>query len=147
MLEPKWVKTPDLELFTDVSGDIGYGAYFKGSWFYIWHMGESETPQPGKSNEWKELHAIVLAAATWGDQWTGLRIKFHCDNLLVVQMWANKGSKRSNIMSLIRTLFHIAASGNFHVSIVHIPGINNCLADALSRLQLKKFRRLGPEAE
>ena len=62
-------------------------------------------------------------------------------------MWANKGSKRSNIMSLIRTLFHIAASGNFHVSIVHIPGINNCLADALSRLQLKKFRRLGSKAE
>ena len=116
------------------------------AWFY----GTWENLKPlsqGKSIEWKELHAIVLAAATWGDQWTGLRIKFHCDNLSVVQMWANKGSKRSNIMSLIRTLFHISASGNFHVFIVDIPGINNCLADALSRLQLKKFRRLGPKAE
>lgn len=35
-------------------------------------------------------------------------------------------------MCLMRTLFYI---GNFPVSVTHIPGVNNCLADALSRLQ------------
>ena len=148
MLEPEWVKTPDLELFTDASGEIGYGAYFKGAWF----AGTWEDLKPlarGKSIERKELYTMVLAAATWSLQWTGFRIKFHCDNLSVVHMWTNKGSRRSDIMSLMRTLFYIAASGNFHVSVAHIPGVNNCLAesDALSRLQLGKFRRLAPDAD
>ena len=146
MLEPGWVKAPDLELFTDASGEIGYGAYFRGAWFSgTWE--DRKSFAKGKSIEWKELYAIMLAAATWSDKWAGLRIKFHCDNLSVVHMWANKSSKRSDIMSLMRTLFYIAASGNFHVSVVHNPGVNNCLADALSRLQFERFRRLAPDAD
>ena len=62
-------------------------------------------------------------------------------------MWTNKGSRRSNVMCLMRTLFYIVASGNFHVSVTHIPGVKNSLGDARSRLLFKKFRRLVPEAD
>ena len=33
LLSPKWVSNVSLELFTDSSGSIGYGAYFQASWF------------------------------------------------------------------------------------------------------------------
>ncbi len=131
------MRTPDFELFTDASGEIGYGAYFKGAWF-TWD--DLKPLARGKCIKWKELYVIVLTAATWSDQWKGLRIKFHCDNLSVVYMWTNKGSRRSDIMCLVHTLFYIVASGNFHVSVAHIPGVNNCLADALSRLQFDRPR-------
>ena len=92
------MKTPDLELFTDASGEIGYGAYFKGAWFAgSWE--DLKLLARGKSIEWKELYAIVFAAATRSPQWTGVRIKFHCDNLSVVHVWTNKGSRRSDTMS------------------------------------------------
>ena len=35
-------------------------------------------------------------------------------------------------MSLVRALFFTAATHNFHLCIVHIPGTNNCIADHLS---------------
>ena len=49
-------------------------------------------------------------------------------------------------MSLVRKLFFIAAKYNFTVNIKHIPGTNNTIADALSRLQMAKFRQLAPSA-
>ena len=36
--------------------------------------------------------------------------------------------------------------GNFDFRAAHIPGLNNQIADSLSRLQLQKFRLLCPEA-
>ena len=30
---------------------------------------------------------------------------------------------------LVRSLFFLAATGNYHVSIAHIPGVRNCIAD------------------
>ena len=50
------------------------------------------------------------------------------------------------IMALLRTLFWIAAKGNFAVGMSHIPGTDNGVADALSRFQVKRFRRLAPSA-
>lgn len=49
-------------------------------------------------------------------------------------------------MRLVRALFFISAKGNFHVLIRHIAGVDNCVADALSGLQVQKFRQLAPIA-
>ena len=50
-------------------------------------------------------------------------------------------------MVLVRTLFFLAAKGEYHVSIAHIPGIKNTLADHLSRLSLQAFRQAAPHAD
>ncbi len=50
-------------------------------------------------------------------------------------------------MSLLRNLFYIAAKHEFTVNVKHIPGVNNTLADRLSRLQLDKFRNMAPNAD
>lgn len=50
-------------------------------------------------------------------------------------------------MHLVRALLFIAARHNFHVVIRHIPGIDNSIADSLSRLQLSRFHTLAPQAD
>ena len=47
-------------------------------------------------------------------------------------------------MSLLQRLFFITAKHEFTVNVRHIPGVNNRLADHLSRLQLAQFFRLAP---
>ena len=49
-------------------------------------------------------------------------------------------------MTLVRTLYFCAAHYNMHVMITHIIGTNNCIADAISRFQMDRFRSLAPHA-
>ena len=60
--------------------------------------------------------------------------------------WTNQSSRHPGIMDLLRTLFFIAARNNFTVSLVHLPGRLNCIADALSRNQMSRFFSLAPQA-
>ena len=41
-----------------------------------------------------------------------------------------------HIMHLLRNLFYLAVTHNFHVSAQHLPGIHNFIADSLSRFML-----------
>ena len=49
-------------------------------------------------------------------------------------------------MELVRALFFIAVSQNFTVLLKHISGIDNSIADALSRFQFYRCDRLAPAA-
>ena len=84
---------------------------------------------------WKELYTILVACSTWGEAWQRKQILFRCDNASVVASWQTGSCKCRPLMTLIRTLFFIAAKGNFYVSITHIAGIRNCIADHLSSLR------------
>ncbi len=141
-LDPTWTPAHELQLYTDAAGNLGYGAYWNGQWF--------SQPWPAhlssKSIEWKELYAIVIACEAWGSHWSGRRLLFHCDNEAVVHIWKSGRSCCPDLMDLVRALFFVAARNNFHVLIRHIPGIDNSIADALSRLQLTKFHSLVPHA-
>ena len=142
-LNPHWTPAHHLHLYTDASSTIGFGAYWNGAWF------NQHWPQQlqCKSIDWKELYAIVMACNVWGQYWCRKRILFHCDNQSIVQVWESGLSRSSDLMHLVRTLFFIAACHNFHVMICHIPGIDNSIADALSRMQLTRFRSLAPDAK
>lgn len=143
MLQPNWESAMDFNLTTDASGTIGYGAYFNGSWI----MGAWTDQHLQQSIQWKELFAILAATATWGHQWTGKKILFHCDNQAVVKAWHSKAPKNHKLATLFRKLFFLAAKNNFHICLKHIPGLNNEIADALSRNQMQRFRKLAPIAE
>ena len=49
-------------------------------------------------------------------------------------------------MSLLRFTLKVAARNNFILPIRHIAGVENDIADALSRGELERFRRLAPHA-
>ena len=136
--------SPDLVLQTDASGTIGYGAYFNGRWL---HGRWTEVQQP-LSIEYKELFAIVTACCTWGSKWTRMRICFQCDSKSVVDCIKSGTSKSPEIMSLIRSLYHICSEHDFLVSSAHIPGITNVIADSISEASglLQRFKELAPMA-
>ena len=99
------------------------------------------------SISFQELYPIVVAAILWGMDWSRKRIQFNCDNEATVQI-LNKGrSKSADIMKLMRRLTLVAAKYSFAYAARFVPGRKNVKADALSRLQIEKFRSLAPEAD
>ena len=52
--------SPDLQLYTDSSGTIGFGAYCQGSWF------NGRWSQEQHRIQWKEQYPIVQATCAWG---------------------------------------------------------------------------------
>lgn len=92
-----------------------------------------------------ELFPIVLAVELWGTEFRDRRVRFHCDNLGVVHA-INSLSAAS--LAVVRLLWHLVLRclllNIVVVCAVHIPGIENCVADALSRLQWDRFSQLAP---
>ena len=134
-----------MQLFTDVAGSHGFGACWNGQWLCESWLEQHQ--QKSFSIAWKELYAIVIAADTWASKWTGKRLLFHCDNHAVVDIWRKKTTKDKHLMQLVRSLYFIAARGNFTVSVSHIHGVNNTLPDAVSRRQAENFKALAPLAD
>lgn len=143
----------DMELYTDASSSIGFGAFYQQQWMaekwpqYLWaDINKCQESLPSVSMAFMELYPIVAAAVVWGSDWSRKKILFHCDNMATVSI-INKGrSKTLSIMRLMRQLTWCAARYNFVFHARHVPGIRNNIADSLSRLQIQRFRRLAPAA-
>ena len=144
--DPSAVDAHDLDLYTDASGCFGCGAYFQGQWFHHQWQSHQELSKH-ISIQWQELFAIVATSLTWGHQWTRRKIRFFCDNLTIVQAWEGKTSRQPRIMSLLHLLFFTAAKGNFTITLKHIPGVKNSIADAISRQNFTLFFSLAPQAQ
>ena len=141
-LHPKWIPSPDLRLYTDASGTLGWGAFNNGRWI----QGKWSDTQMSHTIEWKELYALLAACATWGEDWKQLRILIYCDNSAVVDCVQSGASKAPAVMQLLRELFFVCSRYNFHLSAKHIAGCRNVIADCLSRYSMQDFRRHAPEA-
>lgn len=66
----------------------------------------------------------------WGSAWKGRRVLAHRDNIAVV---AVLNSRYNSLMQMLRCPFFIEAQHQFSLFTTHIAGINNGLADDLSR--------------
>ena len=133
-----WISNTDMDLFTDAS-DLAVAGYFKGDWFVL-------PASKAQSINWRELYAVVVAAATFGQHWTGKRIVFHCDNMCVVHVLCSGTSKNVALMNLVRRLFYIAAMYQFECRAQYINTHANSTADSLSRYQWDIFHRVAPNA-
>lgn len=141
------VSNGELELFTDASGSVGFGAYFQGSWCAeVW-------PEVWKAKGYcvnlalLELFPLVVALELWGDRLRDRRIRFYCDNLGVVQAVNSQTAGSPPVVTLLRHFVLRCLLLNSHCTAVHVPGVSNCIADSLSRQQWDRFRELAPEAE
>ena len=138
------LSTPDLQLFTDASGSLGYGGYLNGRWFQShWLPRHRLSPVTGISIDWQEGFAIYIACLLWGPHWSAKRI---CDNLPVVAIINSKPSKSSRIMDLVRSVTMLILVHNFTFTAKYIPGLDNSIADSLSRFQMDRFHSLAPNA-
>ncbi len=123
---------PITALHTDAS-DQGCGAAYLGDYFYInW---SEDFPQAMDMHiNCKETIAIIASAVRWGHLWKDRQVVVSTDNMTAKSM-INKGSCRnSEMMKFLRALFWQSATNNFSIRAVHIPGKDNILADACSRL-------------
>ena len=129
---------PGEVLASDASGSWGCGAYCGQNWFQIKWAGLMATSHITV----KELAPIVVASAIWGSSWKGLTVKVLCDNKAVVAI-VNKGTSRDEeVMHLMRCLAYFAARFQFCLMAAQIQGVNNTVADALSRNNLALFQAL-----
>ena len=131
-----------LQLYTDSSKTIGYGAVLGAEWLYgAW-------PDDWKAYDitFLELYPIVLSSILWGSCFSNRTIEFHTDNLALVSNINKCSSRKPHIMLLVRALVKSMLRFNFVSYAIHIPGVLNVLADALSRNQIGLFRSLHKEA-
>ena len=141
--DPKRLYSTDLLLFTDATKFEGFGAIYGSRWI------QSGWPPElyGRNIDFLELFAIVAAARTWGHEWKGRRIVFVTDNKPITQIWDKNTTPSPDVMTLVRKLYLHAAVSHFSLSFKHIFTHHNAIADALSRFQMSRFRRLAPEAD
>jgi hypothetical protein len=149
----EWSEAPLIQFFTDACDEYGYGAYFQGQWFNApWTAAETEYSlirkgeKGSRSMPFLELLGLVYAVATFGHLWAGRKITFRSDCLPVVQTIERGSTPKRKLMQLLRHLHALAARYAFDFRCVHIAGLNNVVADALSRNDLQRFRDLCPEA-
>ena len=136
-LYPGMTATSDLEVTSDAARSLGYGAYVRGQWFYSGSV----------VNCLKELFPVVVAAHLWGSQWSKKHVLFRSDNEAVVTILSAITLKVPVLMHLLRDLLLSAARWGFSFSSAHVPGVDNKVADAISRFHWQEFRRLAPEAQ
>lgn len=143
--DPKRVYSTDLLLFTDAAKQVGLGATYGTSWI------QASWSDHGMDDEddinFLELFAIMAAVLTWGHTWAGRRVVIVTDNKNITYVWSSGSSPKPKIMSLIRKLYLFAAFNKFSLSLKHIFGHYNPMADALSRFQMARFRLLMPDAD
>lgn len=81
-----------------------------------------------------ELIPVWLYLKRRASEWRDLHVLCRCDNISV-QFAINNGYSSNKIsMALLRDIFWVCATENIHLSALHIPGSENKLADALSRI-------------
>ena len=145
ILPSQWVDNVAVDLHTDASGSIGFGAYFQGHWTHgTWPTHWSKN-MPDIT--YKELYPIVLAVHLWSRNMQNKKILFHCDNQAVVTIINKQTTKSPPSMCLIRLLVLTCMKNNLLFRAIHLPGKTNQIADALSRGQFDRFRKLAQAAD
>ena len=124
-----WLE-PDLVFATD-SCLTGCGGLTELKYFHVrfpeWIL------EKGLSINVLEIIAVTVAVRLWGTQFTGLKVQVKCDNAASVAA-INSGRTRDEFVgSCVRQLWLEIVRHRFELRAVHIAGVDNRLADYLSR--------------
>lgn len=139
-LNDKWENSVTLQLFTDAAGAHGFGAVFGTHWCY----GEWPKEWLGKNIAILEFYPIILSLFLWGDHIRDRCITFFTDNEALVHVINKTTCRDTSLMIFVRKLVLVCLKHNVLFKAKHISGFKNTLADALSRLQIQRFKQLAP---
>ena len=133
-----WLSSSTLHLFTDASRSLGYGAVFDSHWFF----GKWPARWIGQNIIVLEMFPIVISLP-FGRRNFLINVLCFTNNLGLVEVITTKTTKDKNLLVLLRALVLQCLKYNILFKAIHIPGLLNVKADALSRLQVTKFKSLG----
>ena len=123
---------------------LGFGCIYKKNWIFgQWPPGFIKDDEP--SIEYLELFAMAAGILTWQKSLSNMKITVFCDNQAVMHMINNNTSSCSHCMKLIRLIVLNNLLYNRKLSVKFVSTQDNGVADALSRLDFNRFRRLAPE--
>ena len=100
--------------------------------------------QQGSCITWMELYPIVLSLVA---NWERLHIRFHSDNQAVQAAVRSVTCRCTDVLSLLHSLFYLTSIYSCLIDVEYIPGVENALADAVSRGRLQVLRQLHPSAD
>ena len=133
----------DIDMYSDASGKIGFGVYCGTSWcFGRWDENFIKDKQP--SIEYLELYALTVGVLLYLKRFPNKNVCIYCDNESVKHQVNNMSGKDKNSMNLLRLIVLECMIQNIHLEVLYVRTTDNGKADALSRLQFKRFRTLGP---
>ena len=133
-----------IDMYSDASRNfnLGFGAYCGPEWSVgQWNRSFMEKYEP--SIEYLELYALLVGVLNWIKLFKNKKIVLFCDNEAVVHMVNNNSSTCKHCMQLIRIIVLECMVQNVRVLARHVGTKDNGKADALSRLDFNRFRRLG----
>ena len=127
---------PDV-VFTTDSTLTGCGGLTDNEYFH--------TPFPpfilegGYSINALEILAVTVSVGLWGRHYAGQKILIYCDNKQAV-LAINSGKTREALVgTCVRQLWLEVSTFGFQLKAVHLPGVENRLADSLSRWHLSAY--------
>ena len=83
-----------------------------------------------------EILNVVVALKIWGYMWANKSIQVMCDNMVVVDVLTCGRAKDSIMATCARNVWLLAAMFNVNVIVSHIKGLDNSIANLLSRWHL-----------
>ena len=118
----------DVQLETDAS-HLGWGAHIgdleaKGDW---------NNRVACQSSNYRELLAILLALIAFKSVLKGLHVQILSDNVTAGAYINNKGGPVPTLSNLAIAVWGVAADNGILISCKHIAGVDNTIADTLSR--------------
>ena len=80
-----------------------------------------------------EILNVMVALKIWGHVWKDCHISIFCDNMAVVQVLNSGRTKDMVLAACARNIWMLSAIYNVQLSVNHIMGEKNRIADLLSR--------------
>ena len=132
----------EIDFYTDASKnfELGMGGVCQQSW--MWMIWGDDVAGLDPSIEYLELFALAAGVLAWISKFQNMRVCIFCDNMSVVHMVNNMSSKCKNCMVLIRLITLECMKQNVRLYAKHVRTHLNSAADALSRLEFAKFKRV-----
>lgn len=127
----------EVSLFMDASGSLAFGAIYGTAWCADTWPTAWILSGLCRNLTLLEFFPIVVAVELWGPHLRNKRVCFWSDNMGVVNCINSLTSSSLPVLSLLRHLVLKCLEFNIWFRSSHVPGVENSIADALSRFNFR----------
>ena len=120
-----------IPVYTGDAAGRGGGSHYRHlrlAWVYPPHLAA-----PNQSSNYRELDTVLRPLRVWGRRWRKRRVLVRSDNTTAVAVVNRGGTMQPNLAQLSAAIQEVCRELDIDLAAIHIPGVANKLADALSR--------------